>query len=127
VCPVTPPARIEIAMDPRAPKRAREFVRAAHCIEHNASVLDETALLVSELVTNAVRHGAPPIITEVECAGTDGMQVRVTDGSPQSPTVRTADFDAESGRGFTLVDLLSDAWGVEPTPAGKAVWFRLGE
>jgi anti-sigma regulatory factor (Ser/Thr protein kinase) len=125
VCAVTPPARLAIPMTPHAPRQAREFVREAHCTAHNASVLDETALLVSELVTNAVRHGAPPITAEVECVGRQGMQVRVSDGSPEAPTARRAAPDAESGRGFALVDLLSDAWGVEPTPVGKAVWFRV--
>jgi anti-sigma regulatory factor (Ser/Thr protein kinase) len=112
-------------MDPQAPSRARDFVRQAYCDEHNASVLDEAALLVSELVTNAIRHGSPPLTTEVECVGTQGMQVRVSDGNPAVPAVRAATPDAESGRGTALVDLLSDAWGVEPMDHGKAVWFRL--
>jgi anti-sigma regulatory factor (Ser/Thr protein kinase) len=112
-------------MDLRAPARARQFVREAHCGAHNASVLDEAALLVSELVTNAIRHGAPPLTAEVECVGRQGMEVRVSDGSSEAPSMRLAPIDAESGRGTALVHLLSDAWGVEPTEQGKAVWFRL--
>jgi anti-sigma regulatory factor (Ser/Thr protein kinase) len=125
VCSVTPPSRLTLPMNLQAPRRARDFIRDAHCEAHNASVLDEAALLVSELVTNAVQHGAPPLTTEVECVGTQGMQIRVSDGNPTAPAVHIPSPDAESGRGTALVDLLSDAWGIEPTDHGKAVWFRL--
>lgn len=125
MCAVTPASRLTLPMNLQAPSAARDFIRHAYCMQHNATVLDEAALLVSELVTNAIRHGAPPLTAEVECVGTQGMQVRVSDGNPQAPTVRDAASDAESGRGTALVDLLSDAWGVEPDGQGKAVWFRL--
>jgi hypothetical protein len=51
--------------------------------------------------------------------------VRVTDGSPLPPSGRSLTSHEESGRGIALVDLLSEAWGVEPAEPGKAVWFRL--
>ena len=82
---------------------------------------------VHEIVTNAVRHGSPPITTELECRGEEGMHVRVSDGSADAPVVRDLGHDAQSGRGLTLVDLLSSQWGVEPGAAGKAVWFRIGD
>jgi anti-sigma regulatory factor (Ser/Thr protein kinase) len=125
MCKVTPAKQLTLDMDQRAPAEARRFVRDVHCNEHNASVRDDVALLVSELVTNAVRHGAPPVTIEVGCDESGGMQVRVSDGDPGSPTPNTADVDDESGRGMALVDMLSDDWGVDPTPDGKAVWFRL--
>ena len=127
MCLVTPPAVLTLEMDERAPGRARQFLREARCQAHNASVLDEAVLLMSELVTNAMRHGAPPIRTEVSCRATSGMQVRVSDGDPTAPTARYAGPDDQSGRGVGLVDMLSDAWGVDPTPNGKTVWFRLRE
>jgi anti-sigma regulatory factor (Ser/Thr protein kinase) len=127
MCEVTPPAVLILQMDDRAPRRARQFLREAHCPEHNASVLDEAVLLLSELVTNAMRHGAPPITAEVTCRGTSGMQVRVSDGNPAAPTARDAGPGDQSGRGVGIVDMLSDAWGVDPTPNGKTVWFRLRE
>ncbi len=96
-----------------------------HCRAHQTRVLDEALLLVSELVTNAVRHGAPPITMHVACDHNTGMTVRVSDTNPASPTGGTADHEQESGRGVGLVDLLSDDWGVEAAEAGKAVWFRL--
>jgi anti-sigma regulatory factor (Ser/Thr protein kinase) len=127
MCLTTPPAVLVLEMDDRAPRRARQFLRKARCPEHNASVLDEAVLLMSELVTNAMRHGAPPITTEVACNATSGMQVRVSDGNPEAPTARDAGPDDQSGRGVHLVDMISDAWGVDPTPNGKTVWFRLRE
>ncbi|WP_432560865.1 ATP-binding protein [Kineococcus sp. SYSU DK003] len=122
---MTPPAQIEMPLDARAAGLARRFLRDRLCEEHHASVEDEAELLVSELVGNGVRHGAPPIVLGVSCEGELGMQVSVRDGDPNPPSPRSADEGAESGRGFALVDLISDAWGVRPEDDGKAVWFRL--
>lgn len=125
MCPSTSRAEVTLVMDTRAPARAREFLRAAHCPEHAAQVLDEALLLVSETVTNAVRHGAPPVVIAVDCEGASGMRVRVRDSSPARPRPREAGLLDESGRGLQLVDLLSDDWGVETGPDGKTVWFLL--
>ena len=125
MCQVTAPVRLYMPMDEHAPRRARQFLAEAHCPEHNTSVLDEATLLVSELVTNAVLHGAPPITLEIECDGSAGMRIRVSDGSEAEPSLGHAGVDDESGRGVALVDVLSDAWGVDPTPNGKVVWFRM--
>ncbi|MCY7365566.1 MAG: ATP-binding protein [Frankiaceae bacterium] len=85
---------------------------------------DDVVLVVSEMVTNAVRHAVPPVRLEIE-AGEDAVVVAVCDGSPQSPVAREADLDAEGGRGMLLVDLLSDDHGVRAQPPGKAVWAML--
>lgn len=126
MCAATPTASLTLPMDAVAAARSRAFVEQAHCRTHAASVLDDARLLISELVSNAVRHGSPPITTEIECRGSAGLHVRVSDAAPGAPVVRDADDDAVSGRGMRLVDLLSSAWGVEPGQAGKAVWFQLG-
>lgn len=88
-------------------------------------MVEEAQLLVSELVTNAVRHGAPPIELHVCCAGGDRLEIRVRDSDPRTPAPRSADEDAEGGRGLLLVDLVSDAWGHEEDEDGKTVWFTL--
>jgi anti-sigma regulatory factor (Ser/Thr protein kinase) len=125
MCNVTPPAELTLAVDERAPGEARKFLREASCRTHHARVMDEAELLVSELVTNAVVHGAPPLTVSVECDGT-GLRVAVTDGSDRSPVPREADADAESGRGIFLVDVISERWGVAPNRGdGKVVWFTL--
>lgn len=93
---------------------------------HAASVLDSAQPLVSELVTNGIRYGAPPISVRVDCDGSDGLRVTVSDGGTSGlPTPRQAGADEESGRGMTLVDYISTDWGVEAHEEGKTVWFSL--
>lgn len=126
MCSITPPARFDVRIDPASARRAREFLRQAKCEAHQARVLDRAELLTTELVTNAVRYGGPPILVEVTCEGTAGMKVEVRDGSDDEPVLKDAAPLDESGRGVLLVDLLSDEWGVDQRPGdGKAVWFAL--
>ena len=126
MCAVTPPAQIRLPNSVHAPATARAFLRDAACARHHAQVLDEAELLVSELATNAVLHGAPPITVRVECDGSDGLRVSVTDGDPEPPLPREAGPEDGSGRGIRLVDVISDRWGVHPRPGdGKEVWFQL--
>lgn len=125
MCEVTAAASTTLPSDASAPRLARRFLRGARCPEHHSSVLDDAELLVSELVTNAVVHGAPPVTLAVECDTTSGMRVRVTDGSSRQPLPRSARPADVDGRGMALVDLLSAAWGAEPTERGKEVWFLL--
>jgi anti-sigma regulatory factor (Ser/Thr protein kinase) len=126
MCAVTPPAQIRLPNSVQAPATARAFLRGAACLTHHAQVLDEAELLVSELATNAVLHGAPPITVRVECDGSDGLRVSVTDGDPGPPQPQEAGLEDGSGRGIRLVDVISDRWGVHPRPGdGKEVWFQL--
>jgi len=120
-----PPGRITLPTDPQAAKMARDFLSDICCGRHEAGVLDEAQLLVSELVGNAVRHGAPPIEVEVRCAGGQALQIRVRDAAEGHPLPRQAGELDEGGRGLALVDLISDAWGIEREAPGKTVWFRL--
>jgi anti-sigma regulatory factor (Ser/Thr protein kinase) len=126
MCAVTPPAQIRLPNSSQAPATARAFLRDAACSTHQAQVFDEAELLVSELATNAVLHGAPPITVRVECHGSDGLRVSVTDGNPQPPIRQEPGSEDGSGRGIRLVDVISDRWGVHPRPGeGKEVWFQL--
>lgn len=128
MCDVTAPAELLLPASTQAPAAARAFLRRSGCPEHALDLLDDALLLVSELVTNSVLHGGPPIVLQVEC-DSEALRVRVRDGSPALPRPRVAGVDAEGGRGMTLVDLLTDTWGVEPVVddhgPGKAVWFQL--
>jgi len=125
MCPATADLQITLPVDRAASSLARRFLVAAKCPVHQAVVLDEALLLVSELVTNAVRYGAPPITLQVSCNGSEGMEVRVSDGSDRLPQPRDTAASDESGRGLLLVDTLSSRWGVDSTQAGKEVWFAL--
>lgn len=119
------PRQVVLPSDATGPRAARAFLDETCSGIHEAKVVEEAQLLVSELVTNAVRYGAPPIELQVRCADDDCLQIRVRDSAPGMPKPREADADAESGRGLTLVDVVSAAWGSEQDADGKAVWFRL--
>ena len=128
VCGTTERVELLLPTDPRSAAAAREFVRASGCPAHDLEVLDEALLLISELVTNSVKYGGAPILLAIEC-DEQTLNIRVRDGSSAAPSLRVASENDESGRGLALVDLLSDAWGVDPVDdehgTGKAVWFRL--
>lgn len=125
MCEVTPRAEIALPASVHAPAIARNFLSEMLCALHGRAVLDDAKLLTSETITNAVLYGGPPIILAVECSET-AMEVRVRDGSPEMPRRRHPDEYAQHGRGMLLVDVLSDAWGVDTAePSGKEVWFRL--
>jgi len=128
MCATTERAELLLPVSTRSPAEARKFLVASGCADHATHVLDEALLLVTELVTNSVLHGGPTIMLSIECDGT-GLCVRVRDGSEVMPRPRDAGDDDEGGRGLTLVDLLTDKWGVEHVDdelgVGKAVWFEL--
>lgn len=116
--------RIPLEPGGTAPAQARAAV--SRCRERLGldEVHDDVLLIVSELVTNAVRHAVPPVCLEIESSPRD-IIVSVRDGSPQRPSPRDAEDDDEGGRGMLLVDLLAADHGVRAQPPGKAVWARL--
>jgi anti-sigma regulatory factor (Ser/Thr protein kinase) len=85
---------------------------------------DVVALLVSETVTNAIKHADPPVELRLHREG-ERLRVEVRDTSPRHPVVRAYDPDRESGRGMELVEALADTWGVCGCAPGKVVWFEL--
>jgi len=124
-------ATIALADSTRSPARARAWTEAWL---DSWGIDDEgvTTLLVSELVTNAVRHTRDS--STLTLAVTGGMiEVGVTDsgsfrrGIPAQRAVLTPASTLvapESGRGLLIVEALSDSWGVTPAGKGKQVWFR---
>lgn len=124
MCTATPTASRQLDVSLTAPSQARRFLREQGCSEHATSLLESAVLLVSEMVTNAVRHGGPPLVVEVDCDELT-LQVRVRDGSTAPPRPRAVRPEDEGGRGMVLLELLSDDWGVDHHDDGKVVWFRL--
>jgi anti-sigma regulatory factor (Ser/Thr protein kinase) len=126
MCLSTARAECELPLEDSSPARARQFLRGATCAEHAGHVLEDAVLLVSEVVTNSVVHGGPPIIVAVDCESTTGLRVRVRDGNSALPKPRVAELWEEGGRGLSLLERLSADWGVDPEPGdGKEVWFVL--
>ncbi|WP_307129841.1 SpoIIE family protein phosphatase [Streptomyces aurantiacus] len=79
-----------------------------------------TELILSELVTNAIRYGNGPI--QVRMLLDRSLICEVFDGSNTSPHLRYAATTDEGGRGLFLVAQLTDRWGTRYTPAGKVIW-----
>lgn len=79
-----------------------------------------TELVLSELVTNAIRYGAEPIRVRVLFDRT--LICEVHDGSSTSPRLRYAAMTDEGGRGLFLVSQLAERWGTRYTPDGKVIW-----
>lgn len=119
-----PRTRVLVQHDASGPGQARAAVRGSEHLQLSG-MSDEVTLVVSEMVTNAVRHAAPPVHLEVETTD-DEVLVAVCDGSPVPPAMRDADEEAEGGRGMALVDLLAAEHGVRAQPPGKTVWARIG-
>ncbi len=90
-------------------------------------LLPSVALIVSELVANAIMHARTEMWLSIEVAD-DGVKVAVTDGSQILPRWTPASPTATSGRGLLLVEQLSRSWGAEPLPGGgKAVWAHVDD
>ena len=69
MCEATARAEVLLPMQRTAPGLAREFARRSGCTDHALDVLDDALLLISELVTNSVLHGGPPIVLAIDCDG----------------------------------------------------------
>jgi len=111
----------------RAAGLARQATRDT-LVAWQLAYLEETAvLLVSELVTNVVRHArsdALGMALRLEPAGAS-LVIEVHDGDPHEPRPRTPGRFDESGFGFVLIEALAGKWGVRQTATGKAVWVEL--
>ncbi|MEU5880831.1 ATP-binding protein [Spirillospora sp. NPDC047279] len=132
---------MEFVCLPSAARWARKHTR--HTLARwNLSHLTGTAeLLVSELVTNAykaagvdVEHygytaliGVPPIQMRL-ASDHRRLLIEVWDHSPEPPTIKQADLEAENGRGLFTIDILSSRWNYyQPATGGKIVWCELAK
>jgi anti-sigma regulatory factor (Ser/Thr protein kinase) len=119
-----PRRRFEFGHSLESPCAARAAVVEAAGELQIGGLSEDLQLVVSELVTNAIRYAQPPVQLEIE-AGEDSVTVAVLDGSPGRPTAKEQRADAEGGRGLHLVDLVAAETGVRPQPPGKTMWAEL--
>lgn len=126
--PLNRPA-LALGTGPRGVQDARRWVAATIAGLGRHDLVESAEMGVSELVTNALLHGEPPI--QVTVRGTaDHPRVEVRDGSPESPvlpsTSQPPDLDdllLTFGRGLGIVARASAAWGADLEDDGKVVWF----
>ncbi|MFJ6721345.1 SpoIIE family protein phosphatase [Streptomyces sp. NPDC091259] len=113
----------QLPREARSVGRARELARAKLPAWGLEGLLDTTELLVSELVTNALRYGEGEIRLRLLLDRT--LVCEVWDANLAQPRRRRARDTDEGGRGLQLVGLLSAGWGTRRTHRGKTVWFEL--
>lgn len=110
--------------DPRAARRARDFISEALLAWHLDELRETTVLLVSEVVTNALRHTHGQIeLTMSRLPGV--LRVEVADETSTAPRRKDTGLLDETGRGLPLLGGFSDRWGTAPLGEGKIVWFEL--
>lgn len=117
--------------DPSAPSCARQLVREVLPRWHLAGLVDDAELVVSELVTNALRHGLPPVVLTVWRLPV-GLRIDVRDERPSLAfhdlPMHSLEGD-ESGRGRGIVEHVSDHCGVdessESSKTAYAAWDRV--
>ncbi|MEU5887305.1 SpoIIE family protein phosphatase [Streptomyces sp. NPDC047461] len=105
------------------PGRARRLVRRTLSRWGLEELSDSAELLVSEIVTNAVRYASRPIT--VRLLRTHVLRCEVTDDEPRLPVLGQARATDEGGRGLYLVNRVARHWGASRLSTGKIVWFEL--
>ncbi|MER7620534.1 SpoIIE family protein phosphatase [Streptomyces sp. NPDC126503] len=116
--------------EPERVAEAREQLRQLLHDWADPEQLDSAVLMVSEMLTNVLVHtdGDALLVAEVACGEkTRRLRVEVSDGSDELPHKRHPGEMASSGRGLVLMEMLADAWGVDPRGEGKTIWFELNE
>nr|MDT0664135.1 ATP-binding protein [Micromonospora sp. DSM 115978] len=124
-------ACFDLPANPRAAGWARRLVTELLEAWNRREDAEVARLLVSEVVTNAVRFVGARHALRLEVVADDlRVRIAVIDGSDQAPYLRDASDTDESGRGMHLIAALASEWGVrdadpEETEPGKGVWFDL--
>ena len=120
-----PELALDLPAEPASAAAARRAVEGGLGLE--GEVLDTVKLLVSELVTNSVRHAGLPATAAIELrvrADAGQVRVEVTDAGRGFDPLERPEPSEDGGWGLRLVESLADRWGVERAPAAR-VWCEL--
>ncbi|MYS18552.1 SpoIIE family protein phosphatase [Streptomyces sp. SID4982] len=122
---------LSVAQDePERIAEARQHLRELLHDWVPAEQVDAAVLLISEMITNVLVHTDADALLLAEIFGEHGhrrLRVQVSDSGDDLPHKRRPGELASSGRGLMLIEMLADAWGVEPRGEGKSIWFELYE
>jgi anti-sigma regulatory factor (Ser/Thr protein kinase) len=119
-------AVIDLAPTVAAPAAARKVVAAVLRGWGLAAGIADAEHIVTELVTNAIRHAPGPVCYELELVGhSDGVRIYVADGSAARPVVVEQSPLVANGRGMRIVQALAASWGADEHHGGKRVWADL--
>jgi anti-sigma regulatory factor (Ser/Thr protein kinase) len=126
-------SHLELAALPTAVSCARRHAKAVVQEWGLAAIAENTELVVSELVTNAVRASdylhsgglTTPVVRLWLASDLRSVLVRVWDSNSQMPARRDAGPDDDGGRGLMLVEYLANEWGAYRKADGKVVWVLL--
>ncbi|HWU08487.1 MAG TPA: SpoIIE family protein phosphatase [Streptomyces sp.] len=129
----TPGRRSAMTIAQAEPERvaaARQQLRELLHDWADSEQVDSAELMVSEMSTNVLVHTDGDALLLAEVSGERGerrLRVEVADTSDELPHKRRPGEMASSGRGLVLMEMLADAWGVDPRGEGKSIWFELYE
>jgi anti-sigma regulatory factor (Ser/Thr protein kinase) len=110
----------DVPADPAAVAGMRDAVSRQLDVWGLSDLCFSMELILSELITNAIRYGSEPI--HVRLIRDRALICEVADGSSTSPHLRYAATTDEGGRGLFLVSQLAERWGTRYTPQGKVIW-----
>ncbi len=124
---MAPSLNVALPRSPTSPRRARRLTLDWLLDVGSADAGHIGALVVTELVTNAVVHGDAPI--SLELARISGaVRISVFDAGTQLPQRRDPNRGMNAGgRGLEIVDRLASRWGSEPSAAGKVTWAEIDD
>ncbi|WP_431772907.1 ATP-binding protein [Streptomyces cucumeris] len=114
--------------EPQSAGRARILVRAALIAWRLDHLVDDAALVITELVGNAARHSGSRVVrVSVTRPAPDRVRLAVSDRSPEPPRLHTPAEDEEAGRGLLMIGAVAHRWDTELRRWGKVVWaeFRV--
>ena len=117
------PIQVDLARDPNAAGRARRVVADVCGGELDGDELDRARLLVSELVTNAVRHGQGAITLQMDLDANRLLVEVIDEGSGFERAIRKTGLEPLEGFGLSIVDAEASRWGVHD--GTTHVWFEI--
>ena len=111
-----------LARDRRAAVEARDWLGEFLTGQVGEPHAADAALVLSELATNALRHGLGDVVVRASVDADGAVQLAVTDSGDEQPMLQPIDPERIGGLGLRIVAKLASAWGVAPFPGGKTVW-----